>query len=278
MKLRNLLQKERSQAPLVQLRFLLEVQRDLVCCRELQARVAEAREDGVEQGLCDRQSLRRVKDQHLLEQVAALRIHASKPLFDPSAGLLPKALHVALRVLAFDRHHIFRGRCSDKVADHTQLVSGTLSVVSRVVPVAFVRREREASMSREERSSFFVLLALQHHQKLSEDARRRPNIDGLGVAVLEKDQFRGPIPPRHDVPSELSLFTTFGSVQVGGLSAYRSCKAEITDFDAAVLVDQAVRRLEVSVPDPRVDANQHVVHQAVNVGMREVDVGPAQLL
>mmetsp|Transcript_116182 Transcript_116182/g.369714 ORF Transcript_116182/g.369714 Transcript_116182/m.369714 type:complete len:210 (-) Transcript_116182:27-656(-) len=68
----------------------------------------------------------------------------------------------------------------------------------------------------------------------------------------------------------------------GRFATHSASEAEVADLHTTILVDQAVRRLQVTVPDARrvevIEADEQVVEQTRDVQVLQVHLGAAQLL
>ena len=81
-------------------------------------------------------------------------------------------------------------------------------------------------------------LAAKH---LGQNAADRPHVDGLGVLLESKHDFRCTIPASGDVFGHETLVV----LGTGG----GTCETEIADLQIAIRVEEQVRRLEITVED-----------------------------
>mmetsp|Transcript_96403 Transcript_96403/g.244953 ORF Transcript_96403/g.244953 Transcript_96403/m.244953 type:complete len:266 (-) Transcript_96403:567-1364(-) len=252
----DLTQEERPEILFVELLLLLEVQRHLAWGGRFQLLVSHLLEKRMLESLRHSDALRWIEDQHLLEQVAAGGVHGAEPSFHAGARFLPKAFHVGLGIVSLGGFDVLRRRCADQGVDHAELIPRALGVILGVVLVSFVRRKRKAGVTGEKGASVLVLLTLQHAQKLGVDATHGPHVDGLRVIFLQKDELGGTVPPCHNMAREVALLAELlriARIKHPGsrFATHSASEAEVADFHATILVDQAVRRLQVPVPDAR---------------------------
>mmetsp|Transcript_70083 Transcript_70083/g.182487 ORF Transcript_70083/g.182487 Transcript_70083/m.182487 type:complete len:335 (+) Transcript_70083:705-1709(+) len=165
--------------------------------------------------------------------------------------------------------------------NHAELVTISLGVVLGVVLVRCMRRKREARLAREEGSSILVLLPLEHAQELCIDATNRPHVDGLCIVFLQKNELGCAVPPAHDMAREVPPLGQLLITRIERLAG-RHAKAKVADLYATILVDKAVSRLQVPVPNACrvqvVQAQEQVVEQTRNMQFVQVHLRADQFL
>mmetsp|Transcript_13566 Transcript_13566/g.24412 ORF Transcript_13566/g.24412 Transcript_13566/m.24412 type:complete len:200 (-) Transcript_13566:493-1092(-) len=195
-----------------------------------------------------------------------------EPRLQAVALALRKAINVPSRILPLESCDVGLSWCAEEIENHVQLVVLPPGVIAVVCLVLVVRRQREAGGAREEGSPVLRLGAFQHAQQLGIDAAHRPNVDGLGVAFLKQDQLRRSVPAGHHVAGEEPLqllgvwnyrnrhlwviWSAILSRSIGQslevrllLLADGPRQPEVTNLHRAVLVHQAVCRLQIPVVD-----------------------------
>mmetsp|Transcript_66233 Transcript_66233/g.184440 ORF Transcript_66233/g.184440 Transcript_66233/m.184440 type:complete len:300 (-) Transcript_66233:80-979(-) len=168
---------------------------------------------------------------------------------------------------------------------------------SRVEPiirlVLVVRRQWEARRSWEEGAAILSVCARQHPEQLRIDTTHRPDVDRLCVAFLQQNELWCTVPSSDDVSREVPLQThrvlfgiafsrrTRDCLQVG-LVSDGARKAEIANFNRAVLVYKAVGGLQITVVNSSrmkvPHADQQIVQQGVDMERRQLHVSAAELL
>mmetsp|Transcript_2571 Transcript_2571/g.7642 ORF Transcript_2571/g.7642 Transcript_2571/m.7642 type:complete len:253 (-) Transcript_2571:301-1059(-) len=225
-----------------------------------------------------------------------------EPPSEAFAFLLLEAPDVLLGLGLVQHLDLLLGWHADHLEDLNEHVRLALRVELRVPGMPPVRRQWEARGAWEQRPSVHDVRALEHAQQLRINAAHRPHIDRLGVILLEQDQLRGAVPPRHNVPRELLLqplrgrhmrdvpdirtliLPRRGRMKVHGilLASDGPGKTEVADLDGAILVDETIGGLQIPVVDAgRVDVLQtceQVVEQGVDVQSGQRHVGLAKLL
>mmetsp|Transcript_28372 Transcript_28372/g.57364 ORF Transcript_28372/g.57364 Transcript_28372/m.57364 type:complete len:297 (-) Transcript_28372:267-1157(-) len=270
-----------------EVRLLVELQRDELGRSRLLPRLPERREQRVAQCALHGDAAARRELQHLLEELQGGRRRAGEPRRDAFALPAWASADVLLGVVALQLADVLLRRRPEDVEDHVELVGAAFGVEAGVVAVPPVRREREAGGAREERAAVLQACALEHLQELAVDAAHGPNVDGVIVVVLQQDQLGRAVPPRHHVPRhgplraarrrhDRPLHLALRALLAGRVGQRRLAlrvdgagEAEVADADGAVLVDQAVGRLQVSVVDARgvevLEAHEEVVEDGVYV-------------
>mmetsp|Transcript_102389 Transcript_102389/g.293761 ORF Transcript_102389/g.293761 Transcript_102389/m.293761 type:complete len:256 (-) Transcript_102389:328-1095(-) len=236
------------------------------------------------QGLAHRQALLGTETQQPLKEVDRSSLDVRELRLQALALALSEAAQVATGIVALKVGDVCLCRSAQDVEDNAQLVVVGAGLVRLVLAVW---RKREAGGAREERAAVLEVRAVEHAQELGVDAANGPQIDGRGVILLQQDQLGGAVPPgdhvSRQVPAvELRLGARQLSPLLGDLATDRARQAKVTDLHRAILVHQAIRRLQVSVVDARgvevLDADQQVVQKGVDVQWRQRDICAAQLL
>mmetsp|Transcript_50849 Transcript_50849/g.146748 ORF Transcript_50849/g.146748 Transcript_50849/m.146748 type:complete len:294 (+) Transcript_50849:168-1049(+) len=279
MVLPDLFAKVLAQQRLVEVGLLLEVQRHIALGGRLCGGVPDLTEQAMLQQFADGHARGGVEAQHLVKNVDGVLIRDGEFLSESIAFALREATNVPLGIVALEQLDLcLRGRAQE-VEDHVQLVVLPAGMVLVVRLVLVVGGQGEARRSWEERAAVLGLSAVEHAQQLSVDATHRPQVDRLGVILLQQDELRRAVPPRDHVarqeplqalrvrhhrnaPRLLPAFTT-GRVRqflemLLLLESDGPRQAEVADFHRAVLVHEAVCRLQIAV----VNAGGVKVHQS----------------
>ena len=167
-------------------------------------------------------------------------------------------LAVGIRVVVRQKTYVVTTQISEHIENLNKLI-----LVVNVEDTVLFRWNRETRAPREQDVTavqvFDLLWGFQKGEKLCKNAANRPHV-WLGVVVwLYQNHFRGPVPTGANVLGQISYRLNFecfikaSALPNGVFSDLDLCSgnAEITDPDAAVLVNQDVRWLEVSVHDLR---------------------------
>mmetsp|Transcript_88532 Transcript_88532/g.280153 ORF Transcript_88532/g.280153 Transcript_88532/m.280153 type:complete len:444 (+) Transcript_88532:69-1400(+) len=298
--LADLLAKVFSEERVAKVGLLVELQPDELLGSRLLGGVPDLGEQPAGQRGVHGDALPRRERQHGGDELQGGRRRVRQPCADAPA-LAPRAgADVLLRVLALQPRDLLLRRSPQDVEDHVQLVGAAPGVKTRVVAVPPVRREGEAGRAREERAPVLQMRALEHLQELAVDAAHRPDVYLLIVVVLQQDQLRCAVPARdhvsrhrplraargrHDWPVHLALLALLAR-RVGQrglpLRVHGPREAEVADLHGAVLVHQAVGRLQVPVVDAGrvqvLQAQQEVVEQSCHVGRGQGHVGVDELV
>mmetsp|Transcript_116188 Transcript_116188/g.369735 ORF Transcript_116188/g.369735 Transcript_116188/m.369735 type:complete len:359 (-) Transcript_116188:538-1614(-) len=276
-----------AQQALVQVGLPLEVQDHEAGRLHLLRRIPQVRHQRVHQHRLHGGPLLRIEAQQALKDIHRVCLHVRELHAQPLALALRKAMDVASGIFPLQKCDILLGRRPQEVEDHAELIMLTARVEPVVGFVLTVRRQGEAGRSRKQWATVLEAGALEHAQELRVDAADGPDVDGGGVILLQQDQLGGAVPPgdhvSRQVPAvELSLGARQLSPLLGDLATDRARQAKVTDLHRAILVHQAIRRLQVSVVDARrvevLDADQQVVQKSVDVQWRQRDICAAQLL
>lgn len=150
------------------------------------------------------------------------------------------------------------------------------------------RNDEDNSLSERERQRSNGIEELQrahyHVHEFGEDAAHRPDVNRLRVVLLEEDEFGRTVPSCDHMASELILeslgmgYTDYWLAVVArrgreALSGFRlpdsPGEPKVADLHGAVLVNQTVRRLEITVVDTSrmniFQTDQQIVQQRLDV-------------
>lgn len=204
---------------------------------DLDARIMKGLEVRVSESLIDRDTLLRVKGEHLGEEIDGKGV-----------SLLANDLLEGNRVTTGERGDVLQ---SELVGDGLQIgASRRAKDVEDELELLLVIVTREDGVA---------------HEELSEDATSGPDIDLVVVGLTRAHDFRGTVPASYDVLGEVLLLLETTS------------KTEIADLEVAVGVEEKVGRFEVTVDDVSgvdvLQTTENLVNEVLDVFIGESVVG-----